>query len=52
MLKNFRFALILLLSVASALHVGIVRADDPPPFVETLADRDTLAALRAGGYVL
>lgn len=52
MLNYFRLALILLLSVASALHASMVRADDPPPFVEILADRDTLAALRAGGYVL
>lgn len=52
MLNNFRFALVLMLAMASALHAGIVRADDPPPFVETLADRNTLAALRAGGYVL
>lgn len=51
MSNKFRFVVVLL-SAMSVIHVGVASAEDPPPFVETLADRDTLAALRSGGYVL
>lgn len=52
MLKLLRHVLILTLLGLQAIQAGVARSEDPPPFVETLADQETLAALRQGGYVL